>query len=361
MNNDMMNDQNPEEEEQAEAQREAEEQEQNQQEQDSGAPSGLSGLRAKAKTKVRHTFINGTKIVFKVIAALPMPVKIALALIILIFIIIIIIIGEETTIRTASAATNEIENFFSSDDSEFSEAEKEDFEKNASLLRFSLTTIHKIYENFKANEDDYTDNTKEFFEYVMGTREIQDSEFSNTIDASKTNGNGTWDQGGLDNVKFEVPGDERDYKVKFYTDLPTEENENTRLGTNNKALTFGIVASNSLATGTKILLENHGVFEVYDSGLEGLDDENTIAIFIPRKADEADAKYKERVEGYPEETIKGKVITIPNYSEYLYTNDTENTQNTEQNSTQTDENTSEDQQTNSNIEDLLENPTSPHW
>ncbi len=286
------------------------------------SPSGLRGLKGKAKTKITTKLMQGTKVVFKIIAAMPLPVKIALLLVILIFIIFIILeLGDETD-KTAKAATSEVNSYVSSSDSKLTDEQKEYYEENASLIKFPLSVINEIYNNFNTS-DNYTTKMKKGFNYVLGTRVIDASTVATSGDNSITQGNGTWDQGGLENVKMEVPGDEKNFKVTFYTDLPTSEDQSTRLTSTGSALQFGMIASNSLDIGTKVLLEGHGVFTVNDSGLDGLgNSDNEIAIFVPQKSDESSDDYKKRVEGYNEQTIKGKVITVDDYSEYIYSNTT---------------------------------------
>ncbi len=283
------------------------------------APSGISGIKGKAKTTITTTLEKGAKTVFTIVnAVIPTPVKIAFLLII-VFVILVILAQGDLTDKTAKHVTHEVNKLVNAADANLTDEQKEDYKERASLLKFPLTAINKIYDSFDKNNG-YSSVIKKSFQYVLGTREVLESSTVATGPGSITTGNGTWDQGGLDNVKMEVPGEEKTFNVSFYTNLPTDENSSTRLTPNGEALKFGMVASNNFEIGTKILLEGHGVYTVQDTSIDGLNSEEDIAIFIPQKSGESSEDYKKRVEGYNKETIKGKIISVDDYSEYIYSN-----------------------------------------
>ncbi len=288
------------------------------------APSGLSGIKAKAKTSVNTTLKVGVKAVFRwVSAVLPTPIKIALIALIVFIILVIVAVADETD-KTATTVTGGVNSYVNSssnnttNNSTLNDEQKDFYKKNASLIKFSLNDINNIYDEFN-NSKEYTTKVKKGFNYILGTNEIKESTSGESSgQSSTTKGNGTWDQGGLENVKMDVPGEEKNFTVTFYTNLPTDENSSTRMATDGSALTFGMIASNNIDIGKKVLLEGHGVYTVADKDLEGLNSDTDIAIFIPQKANESSDDYKKRVEGYNKQTIKGKIISVDDYSEYIY-------------------------------------------
>lgn len=140
--------------------------------------------KTKGKTIINTTYNFSKKIIrFFASPVVPLPVKIAIVLIITIVILVVVILDVKADSRS-KAVSETINSYVDSENVD--EEGKKFFKEKASLIKMPLKDINAMYEEFK-NGDEFTNDVKQNYDYILGTNEIgEGSSSSSDTDSSSS-------------------------------------------------------------------------------------------------------------------------------------------------------------------------------
>jgi len=99
----------------------------------------------------------------------------------------------------------------------------------------------------------------------------------------------------------------KEFSLSFYTNLP-EENGGYTGNCHGQPLKHGMVASNVIKQGTKILLPKYGIMTVADRGGKDFNNSNRLDVLIERNEGESNSQYLKRVNNLGRPKVIGYII-----------------------------------------------------
>lgn len=151
-------------------------------EQEPTKPSNpLKRAKTTGKTAVKTTYNFAKKVIhFFASPAVPLPLKIAVISVVSIAILTVVVL-DALADESVKAVDSSINSYMSGENVD---AEgKKYFEDKKSLIKMPLKDINAMYEQFK-DDDTFTNDVKSNYEYILGTKDIQDSDGNSSVNSA---------------------------------------------------------------------------------------------------------------------------------------------------------------------------------